>query len=473
MLSGFKWLAACKFFGQFITWSITLIVIRLLTPSDYGLMAMASVIVAILALFNEFGLEASIIQTKEISQDSLQKIFAIIILMNSLLFCVLFWLSPLASDIYRESQLTPIIRLLSLQFLIMAFGKIPQALLRRNLLFKQQSIIELISNLSGGFVTLWLAYLGKGVWALVWGSLVIESTRTIALNIYSPFPHFPIFSFVGIKKHITFGGTILSERILWYLYSQMDVLIIGKLLGSELLGIYSVGKHLSSLPAEKIGPIINQVVFPTFSRIQEKTKQIVSHTLTGIDLICYFAFPIFFGISCVAQELIVVAIGDQWLSAAPIITWRSLVIPLGMISGIIASVLKAVGKPNISFKNMIFACIIMPVSFFIGCKWGITGVSIAWVIARPIHLSIVLYLSGPHIGIRMKDVLSAIGKPLAGSAVMYSAVVLLRYLFNGNLPPFLSLIVLSIIGALVYICFLICCDRKKTIKIFNGIKNNL
>jgi O-antigen/teichoic acid export membrane protein len=461
VLSSFRWLAAGKFLGQLINWAITLVVIRLLTPADYGLMEMANLFIAILTLLNEMGLGTAIIQAEEIEQDSLQQIFGMIILINAGLFFLLFLASPLVALFFGEPQLIPIVRLLAVQFLFIGLSIVPQSLLERDMRFKERSIVDFVSNLVGGFITLGLAVTGYGVWALVWGSIILFLTKTIGLHLFSPFLQRPSFSFKGMRHFISFGGYIMATRVIWYLYSQADVFIIGKILGKELLGLYAVGKHVAQLPSLKISPIVNQVVLPSFSRIQKDLEQVAYYLQKGIRILSFFAFPVFWGISSIAPELVAVVLGERWMPASKTLIWMSFILPLVMISGIIQAALMGVGKPSISLKNIIFAFILMPAAFFIGCQWGILGVSLAWTFAFPIYFIFMITNSARFIGLHHAyDVIKAMIKPGLSGFIMYLAVVTTKFFLQGTLPQVIELFIFVTIGAGVYMGLLFHTDKE-------------
>lgn len=328
------------------------------------------------------------------------------------------------------------------------------------MLFKERSIVDLVSNLIGGFITLGLALMGYGVWSLVWGSVSLFLSKMISLYLFVPFFHRPTFSFRGMRHFVSFGGLIMTERVLWYLYSQADVFIIGKILGKELLGFYAVGKHVSRLPSLKISPIVNQIVLPAFSRIQKDQWQISYYLQKGIRILSFFAYPVFWGISSIAPELVSVVLGEKWLLASKTLTWMSLILPLSMISGIIQSVLKGVGKPNISLRNISMAFIIMPTAFLLGCQWGILGVSLAWSIGFPLYFFLMIVSSARFVGLRVRDVFQTMSKPGFSSFVMYIIVITMKFSLKGSLPQLVELFIIVIIGAGVYLVLQFYIDRK-------------
>ena len=157
---------------------------------------------------------------------------------------------------------------MALQFLLMIFAVIPSAQLSRQLQFRTLSVTELSAAVAGSLTTLTLALAGAGVWALVVGGLLTTLWTSIALNVAAPFLKWPRLSLTGTRSLVFFGGKVTLSRLLWLTYSQADVVIVGRLLGKDELGVYSVALHLASLPAQRLNAIVNQVSFPAFARIQ-------------------------------------------------------------------------------------------------------------------------------------------------------------------------------------------------------------
>ena len=388
-ISGLKWAAFSKFVGQLFTWTATLIVIRILTPEDYGLMALATILVGFLTLLYEMGLGSAIIQAKELSKKDLKNIFGFILIVNLILCIASVILAYPISKFFDEPQLIFFIHVLSIKFILIAFSVIPSSLLIREMNFKHKSLIDLTAAVGGSIITLLLALFGYGVWSLIGGNIAISIIGLGGLYFVRPYFETPGFNFRTIKKHMYYGGIVTAERILWFLYTQADNIIIGKILGKQKLGLYSVAMDLSSLPMQKLNAIINQVAFPAFSKIQEDKSQLSVAMAYSIRYIGLLSFPIFFGLFITAEEFVPVVLGEKWLDVTLPIMVLSLIMPFRMISNIYPTFLRAIGKPGSSLINLTISIIIMPVSFYIGgSEWGLEGVCYAWILAYPVVFSI-------------------------------------------------------------------------------------
>ena len=366
VLSGLKWTAGAKLGGQIITWGITLMVIRLLSPEDYGLLAMATVFLAFLLMMAEVGLGPALVQKQDVDEVSLRQTFGIVIVVNLSLLVALNLLAPLIARFFEDERLVQILPVLSLQFLIIAITIVPEVQLQRKLEFKNLSLIDLTAAVSSSVLTLLLAFAHYGVWALVCGSLFAGVWKAVAINVMAPFRVLPSFSWRGMRGVLVFGGNITMARLLWFFFTQIDVVIVGKLLGKEMLGLYSIAMHLASLPVQRVSGILNQVAFPVFSRFQHDREKLGDFIIKAMRTLSFIAFPILWGISSIASEIVSLFLGQRWENAILPLQLLSLMMPLRMLNNFLPSVTDALGRPDIGLKNVLLASIVMPISFMIG-----------------------------------------------------------------------------------------------------------
>lgn len=457
VLSGLCWSAGAKLTGQMITWSVTIIVIRLLTPGDYGLMSIAGIFVAFLAMLGEMGFGSAIIQRKIKEIQTLRKVLGALVLVSSLFFVLLFTTASFIAIFFREPKLVPIIQVLSVQFLLMCFVVIPQSLLAQDLDFKRSSLVEFGAAISASVVTLVLALSGFGVWSLVWGVLAQQLFRVVGLNVVSPFPHLPSFNLRGIRQILSFGSFVTIERSLWYFYTQSDSMIIGRLLGKELLGFYSVGLQLASLPMDKFTGIVSQVAFPAFSKLQEDRRSAGVQFLKAVRIMSFFAFPVLWGASSLAPEIVELILGQKWQSAIVPFQFLSLVVPVRMVSNLIAPALLGMGRPDLSLRNTITAALALPAALLVGAYWGLAGVSLAWVVVFPLVFLLNLRRAVTILDIKLSDVLGAMLRSVCSAAAMYVAVMIAKYLVVDQFSSNIVVCVFSLVvfGAFSY--FLMVC----------------
>lgn len=457
-----------KLMSQVITWAITLVVIRLLTPADYGLLAMAMVFVSFLTMFSELGLGAAVVQKAEMDEPLLRRVFGVILVIHFLLAALLALAAPLIASFYDEPRVIPVIRVLSLQFVLAAFAVLPEAQLQRRMEYRNRSLLDLSGAIVGSLTTLTMALNGAGVWALVVGSILSQLWKTLGINWLSPFLRWPDFSVTGMRSLLRFGGHLTAAQVCWMFFSQVDVLIGAKFLGKEMLGFYSVAMHLASLPSQKISGLVNQVAFPTFSRMQHDLRKVGENVLLGVRILSFFAFPVLWGMSSIAPEIVEVILGSRWAPAVVPMQVIALIIPLRMITNFVQTAIQGVGRSDIVLRNAIWASLIAPVAFYIGVNWwGLLGLSLAWLVVSPVVVLQGMMRGLPALALRLSHFASAM-MPAAGTAlVMYGAVTLTRHLFLAEQGGVMRLCVLVGVGALVYGIISFGFHRKGTLEVID------
>jgi O-antigen/teichoic acid export membrane protein len=456
VLHSLKWLAAARLVTQLIAWAITLIVIRLLKPADYGLMAMAEVVVGFAALFRELGLYSALVQKRDLTDRQVEQTFGFLIVTDCGAYVLVFFLAPLLAAFFGDPRLTNIVRVLGIQFPLAAIGVIQDAMLARSMRFKPKALANVAIRLGNAITTLSFALAGAGVWALVFGSLAGSVVRPIALSMAARHWCRPRLSLGGMGDMLRFGGFVSVTRILGYVRGRSDVFIIGKLLGTQLVGFYSIAMQLASLPLTKVGEMLNQVSLPAYAAVQQNMEALRSHYYKSIRVLSFVAFPIFWGLSSISPELIDVVIGQKWEPAIVPMQLISLAIPLRAVGHGGASALDAVGKPHIHTLNSFISMLIMVPAFLIGTYyWGLVGASMVWVVVSPLAMLVRLRISLPQLGLSMRRYFLSMAGPAAAGAIMYLLVVLTREtVAKPLLSPAAGLVTLIGVGCIAYTAFM-------------------
>lgn len=466
VLGGILWSGAGRLMGQLITWLITIIVMRLLTPTDYGLMALAGIFIGFLGILNEIGLGGVIIQRQMKNEVQIRTILGILLLTNLSAFFILLGSAHVIGSYFGEARLAWIIRISSLGLIIAPFGIIPQSLLDKDFKFGQRSAADFVSSLSGGLVTLILAKRGFGVWSLVWGNLAMGVGRVVALNMCCKWVKVPLLSLKMNKGDLSFGGYLTGERLLWYFYTQADIFIIGKLLGRETLGLYSIAANLASIPMDKISGILNQVGMPAYSIIQNDFERVGSYFLKTIRLISILSFPILWGMSSIGSDIILIVLGEKWRAAILPFQLLTVIIPFRMISSLMAPAVMGVGRADISFKNVLLASIVMTLSFYLGSFFGIIGVCLGWIIVYPIVTAANLFRVSIVLKLKMRHIAGSISRPFWAAIIMYCGTAIYRVNSKSLEGTSERLIAEITIGAVLYLISILVLDRKIVCEIF-------
>jgi O-antigen/teichoic acid export membrane protein len=460
VLTALRWTVTARFFGQVLSWAITIVVIRMLSPEDYGLMAMAMVLISFSILINTAGLDAVLVQQRDLQEQGRRQIFGVIIVVNAALFALMVIGASWIADFYREPRLTAVIQVLAFHFVILIFETLPQSQLERDINFKQRSVVELITMFAGSVVTLIFAYADMGVWALVWGALAGTASRVIGFNLIERSLVWPSFSVKGMMSQLAFGGSVTLDRGLRFIFAESDKFIGGRVLGKELLGYYAVASHLASLPIQKLQALINSVAFPAFSRVQSDPLQVGRYLLKASRVLSILAFPVFFGISSIAPELTSLLLGEKWQVAALPLQILSVIMPVRMLMNLFQPLLWGIGRPDVSATNFLLAAIVMPIAFTIGVQWGAVGLALAWSCAFPIVFFVSVWRAVAQVNLRLSDFLMTMARPVFASALMYAAVIAAKTYAVRDSGELLYVTQLVLVGALAYVALLVAMNRQ-------------
>lgn len=447
-LVALKWASFAKFAGQIVTWASTLLVMRLLQPEAYGLMAMASVVIALLGNVAELGIGAAVVQAPSLSREDLAKISGLVVTFNLAIFVLLLLFAPVFAWCYSEPQLTLLIRVAALQLPLCILSTLPQALAQRNLDFKFISWIEVAASIAAATGTLVLAARGAGVWALVIGSLINAAVRTAALARVGFV--WPSFRFRGVQRFLQVGSAVTFGRLSWQFVYQSDVLIGAWKLGKDAIGVYSVSLHLATLPMQKVMSTLNQVILPAISRLQDDHARLRRHLLDGTKLLTVISVPLLWGMSAVASELVSLILGDKWSGAIFPIQVITLSIPIRMMTGIFATAAVGVGRVGVDVRNNVLTGVLLPAGFLAGTHWGVNGLAASWLVSVPLLLLLNFSRMARAVSIEVDEVFRAVWRPVASGAAMYGSVAAMRLALTDFGDP-VRLPVLVATGAISYV----------------------
>jgi O-antigen/teichoic acid export membrane protein len=426
VMAAVGWAAVTKFAGQALNWVITLIVIRILTPEDYGLMALTMVFMGFFYALTEAGFADAIVQSDDIGEEALRSLFGFVLAANLGLFIALGLAAYPIAWFYKEPRLVLLLQVSGLSFLLLAFCTIPQAKLMKALDLKRLARVDLVSNLIGGVAVLSSALAGGGVWALLGGMLVTTAARTGLLATMAPYFPRPRFAVRGMGAIFAFGATRTVEQVVSFFYNSADVMIIGRLLGREAVGIYSVAFHIATLPLTKLAGIIKPVAFPAFSLVQGRRDEAFAYLLKAVRLLSLMSFPVFFGLSAIAPEFVHVVLGANWIEATIPLQLIAAVMALRLPALTVPSFLQGLGHARASLSNTLLGAVIFPLAFVIGSRWGMVGVAVAWVVAYPLFFVRLIWQACRIVDASAAKIFETLLLPAAAATIMYAIVALAR-----------------------------------------------
>jgi teichuronic acid exporter len=447
--SGVRWTASARILVQLIKWPSTIIVMRLLDPHDYGIVAMSSIVIEFVSIFGEPGLAAGLVQTKVLSADTSRAASALIWLLNLLLLAVLMLSAPSIATWYREPELTRVIRVASLSLVMTAIATVPQAHLDRELRFREGAIALIVSNLTASLITIVCAFLGFGVWSLVFGTLTLSGLRSIVVIAYNRSAVWPSLSrgFEPVRHLIHFSMHMLGNRILLYGSWNLDLIILGRTVHSTELGSYSVAANLASIPGDKAMEAVNRVSFPTLSRLQSEQTKFNQTYERIMRMLALYGFLVAWGLAAVAPEFVQVVLSEKWLFAVIPLMMLSLVAPLRILTAFQNTVNNAAGAPQANTRFLALTCLLLPIGILIGVRTaGINGAAVSWIVVYPVLYLISTFYTCRVTHREIRDNLRLIVVPLIGGISMLIVTWVLRVLLLVYLPR-AALLCLEVIAA--------------------------
>ncbi len=471
VVRSFLWQGGAQTVGQTVSWLATIVVIRFLSPADYGLMAMANVFLGFFFLFADLGFGAATIQASTLERDAIRRMFGIVLITHFGGCALMLVMAPLAADFFHEPRLALVIRVLSLNFLLVAAYTLPQAQVVREMDFRTKARIDMLAVVPAAVIALALAVAGFGVWALVAGGTITHAVKAIGYNLVRPLSLTPLLSWDAMSGLAQFGALVTLDRLLFFMYGQADIVIGGRVLGKEAIGLYAVALSLAVIPMEKILPVITQVAFAAFSRIQADVERVRRNVLRAVQLISLACFPAFLGMAAVAGDLIPVVLGPQWVGMILPFQLLCLTLPLKAVNTLFAPAILAVGHAGLNAANTAVALVIMTAGILVGVQYGVIGLCLAWVIAYPIVFLVTSWRSLRILGIPYSDFLSRCAFPTAASIVMAAGVLALRAALAPLGVSAIRLALLVTAGAVMYGGFVLLLQRPAVRDLVAVVRN--
>lgn len=458
--SAIFWRSGSQILAQIISWTSTLLVIRLLQPSDYGLFAMTQAILALMQFLNGYGLVSALVQSETLDRHRLRQAFGIMLLLNGALAAAQVLIAPLAADYYGQPIVADMLRVQALIYFATPFISIPEVLMGRSLDFRRPAIVNLIAAVTGAGVALYGAFSGWGVWTLVWAPIALFWVRGIGYVIATRFLPVPSFDFRGTGGMILFGASLLGSQVLWLMQTQSDILIGGRVLAAHELGLYAEALFLTQIFVSRFIPPLNEVAFPAYARMQADVSMIRRSFCRALRLLMLVACPLYFGMAVTAEPLIVTLFGGKWRDMAPFVTLLALAMPFMTVQVMFPPVCIALGRPGLTTLISGVGAIMMPAAFFIGVRFGAIGLACAWLTVYPLFTLATIRIAGKLMGLSLRDLIPAVA-PGFGCSTAMAGIVLL---FDRALPPIGSplahLALLVTAGAAAFMLFLFLFARE-------------
>ncbi len=432
-LRGTVWSSIERFSVQGVAFIVMIIMARILTPDDYGLVAMLTIFIAISQSLVDSGFSNALIRKQDRDETDNSTVFYFNIGVGIILYLILFFCAPLIARFYDEPILTPITRVISLSVLINSFVVVQRALLTSAIDFKTQAKASMSAAIISGIVGISMAYTGFGVWSIVWYQLTNLSVNVILLWIFSIWRPRLLYSWKSFRELFGFGSKLAASGILDTLYNNIYLIVIGKVFSAADLGYYTRASQFAQFPSSNLSGIIQRVTYPVLCTIQDDTPRLKDVYRRFLRLSAFIVFPLMIGLAAVAKPLILLLLKEQWsfsIILLQIICFSMMWYPIHAIN---LNLLQVKGRSDLFLRLEIIKKIMGVTVLCITVPMGLIAMCIGSICSSLIALIINTHYTGKLIQVgfltQMRDLLPTLAYSLTTGLLVYGLVNILPHLW--------------------------------------------
>lgn len=447
-VKGVAWSAIDNVSGYAVTFIVGIILARLLTPDDYGLIGIITIFTAICQCFINAGFGSALIRKKDATEDDYCTVFVCNLTMSVFLYFVLFFTAPFIASFFHRSELVALIRVETLGMVITSFAMVQRTRLSKKIDFKSQAIVTVVSCVLRSIVGLAMAFTGFGVWAIVGQSISGAIVTTLLLcyfNKWMPRLHFSMSSFRGL---FGFGSKLLISDIINTVWTQCYNVVIGRFYQPATLGQYTRATMFSGLLSNNMTYVVQRVTYPVLSEMQDDKVRLKNGYRRIIRVTMLVSFFSLLMVAAVAKPMIIVLIGPKWLEASnylQIVCFSAMLYPLHSIN---LNILQVFGRSDLFLKLEIYKKTIAIIPIVLGITMGIYWMLIGSVVVSFISYYINAYYSGPllhySISSQIKDIIPSFLISFVGAGAAYLLYVLIQLFIHSNYGVGSNLVILLV-----------------------------
>ena len=446
-VKGVVWSSIERFSTQGVQFLIMIIMARLLTPKDYGLIGMLAIFLAVAQSLIDSGFSQALIRKQDRTDVDNSTVFYFNIVVSSALYLILFIAAPFVADFYNQPELTSVMRVVCLGVILNSLAVVQRALLTVRIDFKTQAKASLSAAVISGCIGIVLAYCGFGVWSLVVQQLLNLSVNTLLLWIFSKWRPIAVFSWKSFHELFAFGSKMLASGLLDTLYRNIYPIVIGKLFSASSLGHYTRAQHFSEFPSSNVTGIIQRVTYPILCGIQDETERLEAVYRKFLKLSAFIIFPLMIGMSAVARPFIDIVLGTQWGFCGQLLQIICFAMMWYPIHAINLNLLQVKGRSDLFLRLEIIKKILGITVLCITAPFGLVVMCYGQIFNSIVALVINTYYTGKLINVgfirQMKDLLPTI----LLSLTMFGAILLVNGFIEVNMH---RLVIGVLVGIIVY-----------------------
>lgn len=454
--------------GRLLNFISTLILARLLVPEQFGLVAYCTITIQYLEIINTLGIDSALIARKEKVEEAASSAYIANIFMGGISYVIAWLTAPSVASVFGVPEITPLIRLLAINLPISGLSLVPYAMLLRGLRFRVKLIPDVAGGLSKGLTSIILAILGFGPWSLIWGQIVGQLIDTFLVWCLVDWRPTWKFDKEVARDVIVFGGHIMLVDLAGQLCNNIDYIIVGRVLGAALLGIYTLAYRIPELIIRSMNNVVEIVSFPLLSQIQLDIEALRSTYFGYIRYIALFSFSMGFGLALTARLFVDTFLPEKWLHAGDPMALVSIALAISSIGRVPGILYKAINRPEIlNLLSLIKIPIVFSIVWY-ATPWGIVGVAFGQILFACIILLLDGYMVSRIIGFKMREMWQALVPALICSASMVAIVSIVQFTF---LPSgLIGLTFVALVGAFTFLGTLGLVDRSLLNQAFSTLR---
>jgi O-antigen/teichoic acid export membrane protein len=449
-ISGMVWTFAEQFGAQFISFIISVVLARLLVPSDFGVIAIFGVVIAIASTIVDGGLVSSLIRTNNPDESDYSTVFIFNIFASFFLYILIYLLAPLISNFYNVSILTPVIRMYGLTVIVNSFVTVQRTHFIKDMNFKVAFKIKMPSLIIGGIFGIVLAYVGFGVWALVYSAVIQSVIFMLQHWFYSKWRPKLVFDKERFKHHFSFGFRMTLSTLLDITFQNLYTVLIGKYFSVQQLGYYNRADSLKQLPVNNISTALNKVSFPLFAKINHDDLKLKEVYRKMMGVVIFIIAPIMSLLVVIAEPLIRLLLTEKWLPSVPyfqILAISGLLYPIHAYN---LNILQVKGRSDLFLKLEVIKKTITVILIFFAIRFGIYGLLWGQVILSVIALVINTFYTGKLINYSGLQQISDLLPDIVLAIFSGLCIFLMDRFFLFHLNDFFRLTLLTTLYLILY-----------------------
>lgn len=443
-LRGVVWSGIERFSVHGVHFLVTLVIARILDPSDFGLVGMLAIFIAVAQSLIDSGFSQALIRKQDRTDIDNSTVFYFNIIVSLCLYLLLFTIAPLVASFYEEPQLLELMRVLCLVVVINSFAVVQRAIYTASIDFKTQAKASLIAAIVSGGIGIYLAISDYGVWTLVWQQLLNAVINTSLLWLFSSWHPLLVYSWSSFRELFAFGSKLLASGLIDTIYRNMYTLVIGKVFSATNLGQYTQANHFVQLPSSNITGILQRVTYPVLCTLQDNDNKLRDNYRKLIRLAAFIVFPLMCILAGVSYPLVAFLIGEKWHFAATMIIPLSLAGMWYPVHAINLNLLQVKGRSDLFLRLEIIKKIIGVVILVLSIPFGLLFMCWSSILTSLLCLFINTYYTGKLINVGFLIQMRDLSGTLVTSLIVFAVSYFTTTLINSN---FWGFIIASMVGA--------------------------